>query len=428
MRDLPRLGLVLSGGGARGAYEAGVLHYARTALPAELCRAKFSVMCGASVGAINATVMAAHAHQPELQGEQIRAVWDGVDQNRIFRRDWAAVAKFTLRTLWGIAGNFARFDPGRAKRLPLARHFVSIFDTAPFPQYLNQLIDFSRVAQNIADGRLDALALTATNLTTDRVELFIHKREEVRYRGDYNWVETPIGMEHVMASAAIPFAFPPVKVGSTYYCDGGVRLNTPMSPAIQLGADRLLLIGMHSDAAIRTPGTLPPAEMPGMGRLLAAITEAVFQDRVRYDHEQLTRINRIVEWAEAVYGPDFLDRINAHLVQQGLHGDIANRGLKKIESLVITPSRDLSDVFAEQLSDNPYFDKVFSPFEKVALRLLDADPREGREVFSYLIFAPDYIRALLELGYADARVQHDRLVQFFSGAEIPREAAEIAAV
>jgi NTE family protein len=417
LSERPRLGLVLSGGGARGAYEAGVLHYIRTALPAPYYTAPFQIITGASVGAINAAFVAAMAHDPLQQGLALRGLWENVDQNRIFRRDWAAIGKFLARTVWGVVTNFVRTDPQR-HRLPLARHFVSLFDTAPFPKYLQQLIPFAQIRQNIAAGHLEALALTATNLGTDRPELFLQKAPAIAYRGAYEWHEAEIEACHLMASAAIPFAFPPVRVNGTYFCDGGMRLNTPMSPAIHLGADRLLVIGMHTPDGNR-PIITADDQRPGTGRLLAAITEAVFSDRVRYDLEQLTRINRIVAWGEAVYGPDFLARINAHILTSGERGDIADRGLKQIDALSVHPSRDLSEVFQEQLQDNPYLDETFSSYERFAMRLLDIDPREGREAFSYLMFAPKYLRALLDLGYQDAHARRDELIAFFEGAPLP---------
>jgi NTE family protein len=419
MSDTARLGLVLSGGGARGAYEAGVLHYIRTALPAEYRHAKFSVITGASVGAINAAQLASTADRPDLQGSAIKALWENLDQNQIFRRDWGAVTRFIVNSLLQTASNFLRLNPGKPELPLVGRSFVSLFDTSPFPAYLSGLIDFQRIQSNIRSGALDALALTVTSLSTDHPELFIAKGEEVGYRGDYQWYDVQIGVAHVMASAAIPFAFPPVVIDGHYYCDGGVRLNTPMSPAIQLGADRILVIGMHTDEANKHESVEPPGYRPGAGRMLAAISESIFSDRVRYDMEQLGRINRIIEWGEAVYGEDFLTRINSYLVTQGLRGDIANRGLKKIQRLSIFPSRDMADVFEEHLKGNAYFDKSFSPFERFVMRLFDMDPREGREVFSYLMFSPVYIKNLLQLGYDDAAAKREELIAFFAGEAIP---------
>lgn len=405
---------MLSGGGARGAYEAGVLHYVRTALPSACRRARLPILCGTSVGAVNAAFLASTADDPEAQGARLRSLWEGVDENRIFRRDWAAVGRFVLHTTVALAGNFLRVDPGRGRRRSSRSRFVSLFDTEPFPEYLRSLIDFPRIERNLAEGHIDALTVAATSLDTDRTELFIQKRSDISYRGDYRAHEVAISAPHVIASAAIPFALPPVKIGGTYYCDGGVRLNTPMSPAIQLGADRILVIGSHARSEKRFPAARAAADYPSPGRLIATVTEAVLKDKLRSDEEQLERINRVIQSGQDVYGADFLARLDARLCQ--LPGGAA---IRKIHALALFPSRDVSQLFRDQLRDNPYLDDSFSPFERFAMRLFAIDPREGSELFSYLVFAPRYIRALLDLGYEDARAHREELVSFFTGESLP---------
>lgn len=416
MSSPPKLALVLSGGGARGAYEAGVLHYIRTQLPEPVRHTRFDIITGSSVGAINAALFAAAAHTPDRQGFFLREVWSNIDQRRIYRRDWAAIGRLFLKFGWGAVSNFLSFDPGK-RRLPLSEYFVSVFDTSPMPVYLEQLVDLGQIGANLAQGHLSALAIAATSLTTDRTELFVQKRPEIKYNGPYQIHQTPLHINHLLASAAIPFAFPSVKVGDGYYYDGSMRLTTPISPAIQLGADRILVIGMHSETG-NQPYSTDPEKKPRAGRLLASVTEATFQDRVSFDFEQLTRINRIIEWGEKTYGPDFLKRINDTLVASNIHGDIADRGLKRIDALAIQPSRDLAQVFQDTLPGNPYLDKNFSTFERLVMRAFDIDPREGSELFSFLAFSPEYIGKLLELGYADAANRHDDLVAFFEGKKV----------
>jgi NTE family protein len=412
------LALVLSGGGARGAYEAGVLHYVRTALPNPAREAKFNIVCGTSVGALNAAFLAATADDPALQGQLVHDLWAGIDEDRIFKRDWMEVGKFIFFGVWRLAGNFLWPNPG--KHNSLKKPFASLFNTGPFPEYLRTLIPFDAIARNTAAGYLDALAIAATNLSENRTELFIHKRHDLYYHGDYVWHDVEFNERHLLASAAIPFAFPPVRLLGGYYMDGGIHLNTPVSPAIQLGADRILVIGMH--ARTRSANSNHADEYPGPGRIAAAIADALFQDRVTYDMEQLTRINRIIDWGAGAYGPDFLQTINDHALRTGETGDIASRGLRRITTLTIKPSRDLADVYEEQLRDNPYFDEAFSSFERFAMRFLSLDPLEGRELFSYLVFANKYIQALLDLGFKDAAARHDELSAFLAPeAENPPE-------
>lgn len=413
-----QLALVLSGGGARGAYEAGVIHYIRTALPAAQRQARIDLFCATSVGAINAVYLASTAERPQEQGRLLRSLWEGVQQDRIFQRDWLAVGRFLLQTGFGLLSNFVRLDPG-SRRLQRRSRFVSLFDTSPLPRYLESLIDLPQVSRNLAAGHFAALALSATNLDTDGTELFVQRRSEVTYSGDFPVHDVRIGIDHILASAAIPFAFPPIKVGQTYYCDGGVRLNTPMSPAIQLGADRILTVATHAQYESRFPPPQGFDEYPSPGRLIAAVTESIFSDKVRSDLDQLRRINRIIQWAQEVCEPDFLQRLNRHISETGARGDIADRGVRKIEALMIRPSQDIGQIFKEQLEKNPYLDPSFSTFERFVMRLFAIDPREGRELLSYLVFSPKYVRALMELGYEDARRCHDPLIAFFTGERLP---------
>lgn len=413
-----RVALVLSGGGARGAYEAGVLHYIRSELPPAARRAPFDIICGTSVGAINAAFLAAQAHQPDQQGARLRALWQTVQQDRIFRRDWPAVGRFLAQVGVGLFSNFLRLDPGRRRIRQQRDRFVSLFDTKPLPAYLETLIDIPRITKNLDAGHLQALALAATSVDTNETELFLQRRPDITYIGDYCTHDVRLGVEHILASAAIPFAFPPVRLGPTYYCDGGVRLNTPMSPAIQLGADRILTIGAHArQERLLTPPT-GLDEYPSPGRLIAAVTESIFQDKLRSDMDQLRRINRIIEWAQEACDNQFLERLNRHIFERGEHGDIASRGLKRISALMIRPSRDVGQLFRDQLEGNPYLDPSFSAFERFAMRLFAIDPREGRELLSYVIFSPKYIHALLHLGYEDARAQREQLIAFFAGGDL----------
>ena len=418
--------LVLSGGGARGAYEAGVLYYIRTALPEAARRAPIDLLCGSSIGSLNAAFLATTADRPTEQGHLLRTLWENVQQDRIFQRNWLAVGKFLLQTGFGMMSNFLRLDPGR-RLAGRRRRFVSLFDTAPLPEYLASLIELPQIRRNLDAGCFQALVVAATNLDTDGTELFVQRRAEVRYSGDFPMHDVCIGIDHILASAAIPFAFPPVKIGPTYYCDGGVRLNTPLSPAIQLGADRILSISTHA----RHERHLPPPqgfdEYPSPGRLLAAVAEAIFSDKLRSDMDQLRRINRIIEWSNEVCTPDYLERLNRHILEKGERGDIASRGLKQIQAVVIRPSEDVGRLFKDQLERNPYLDPSFNTFERFIMRLFAIDPREGRELLSYLIFSPKYVRALMELGYEDARRQHEELVGFFAGDPLPRSFPYFAA-
>ena len=408
-----RMALVLSGGGVRGAYEAGVINYIRTQIHERHGgRKTFEVQCGSSVGAINTCFMASMAHQPFEQGQRLRFLWDHVDQDKIYKRHFGALGSLLSRTAKGISINLFNLHKKDQEKKGAA-HFKGFFDTSPLPQYLHSIISFKDIGHNLKKGILAAVSVRATNVSTGRMELFIQKRPNVIYSGEYTHYDTRLSVVHVMASGAIPLIFPAVKVKHNYYIDGSLRLNTPMSPAIQLGAGKIMIIGLHH---IYQPGEqyhhiLVPNQEPSLGQIVGKVMNSFFLDRLQYDVEQLRRINRIIEWSEKVYGKDYLEKINHRLKEQGIKGDIANRGLKKMKVFQIFPSRDVSELFSECYEDTRK-KEYFTTFEKMLFRLFDVDPGAGVDTLSYLAFMPNYIHQLLELGFHDAEAHREEIIEF----------------
>lgn len=407
--------VVLSGGGARGAYEAGVLHYVRTALPPPARDRAFPILCGSSVGGINVCFLASHAENPVAQGDLIRKTWERIRQEEIYRRDVTAVSKLFLRSFAGISFNLFRKAPTE-NTAEKGIHFHGFVDTSPFSKFLKRAVNWDRLKGNIARQLLHGVSLSLTNMHSGQLEFFIQKHPSVPYTGDYPVHFVDLTWRHAMAGAAIPILFPPVEVSGTYYADGGLRLNTPMSPAIHLGADRILVVGMHDPAEAATARTIPTGGIPHaptLGEILGKILSSLFLDRLDYDLKQMRRINRIIEWGERTYGRKFLAEINQMLAREGIVGDVASRGLKRLHLFSIFPSRDIRQLFAECLA-SPGGLSGFSAFEKVLLRLLDVDMHRGQEFLSYFLFLPSYIQALTQLGYDDAKRKHDALVDFLS--------------
>lgn len=409
-------GIVLSGGGARGAYEAGVVHYLRTALPAPVRNRTFQLYCGSSVGGLNSCFLASHAENPQAQGTLIRKAWENVRQENIYRRDLAAIARLLTRSVTGMTVNLLRRTPGEGEAAG-GIHFQGLVDTSPFPKFLQRMVAWRKLHENIERKIVHGVSLTLTNMHSSRLEFFIHKHESVPYSGDYVVRFGPVDWRHVMAGAAIPILFPPVEIGGVYYADGGLRLNTPMSPAIHMGADRVLVVGMHDPHMSAANGSsaqpTATATPPTLGEIFGTILSSIFLDRLEYDIKQMTRINRVIEWAEEVYGKDFLTRINTWLRKEGIEGDVASRGLKRLKVFAISPSRDVRQIFGEVLA-SPSGLRGFSAFEKMLLKLLDVDMHRGQEFLSYFLFLPDYLKALCQLGYDDAHTRHDDLVEFLS--------------
>ena len=404
-----KLAIVLSAGGARGAYEAGVLYYVRKGLPPKTARRNFRIKVGTSVGAINIVAMASMAEDTDKQAEKIREIWRSIRQEDVYARDFGAATHFFGSTIGGLLRNLVTFNPFSLARRK-GPHFNSFLDTSPLHAFLKKMIPWEKVRENVEKGSVDALALNATNLRNGRHELFVKRKPEIEYQGHYPFHDVEIGVDHVMASAAIPIVFPAIKIDKTYYADGALRLFTPMSPAIQLGADSMLVVGLRyrSSTMEKLKFKKDMAE-PTIALQLGRMLNGVFLDRIEYDMEQLERINTIVETSERVYGSDYLEKLNKKMAREGSKIDIASRGLRKIRALEIKPSQSISGLFLRWThKSRKHFN--FTTLEKLLFRLLDIDPTRGSDLLSYLTFAPDYLQTLFDLGYEDAKSNRQQII------------------
>lgn len=411
----PLTALILSGGGARGAYEAGVMHYVNSVLSQDSnIISHFDVYCGSSVGSINTCFLASAAHQdPVTRGNSIYHTWKDLKQEQIYKRDVSSLTGFLLRAAGGITLNFLR-SPQRANRENVT-HFRGFFNTQPFPFFLKDHISFKDLNRNVDEGLVTAVAVTTTNLRTDQMELFIKKKPSHPYRGPYTVHETRLSFKHAMASAAIPIFFPAIRIQGTYYVDGGLRLNTPLSPAIQLGAEKIFLIGLHNVEERRSQLDDLDIELPPtLGELIGKVLNSIFLDRADYDLEQLDRINSIISWGKSRYGENFLDELNKTASKIKNRKTIEKRSLKNIQAFSIFPSRDIRKVFYECITEPHVYKKYFGAFEKLFLKILDVDIVQGQDFLSYLMFLPNYLNRLLELGYEDAKAKHDEIAAFLA--------------
>lgn len=418
-----KIALVLSGGGARGAYEVGIIHYIRTMLPPPISKKRqFDILCGSSIGAINSCFLAATSHNLEYQGNQLHQVWKLVQQDKIYRRGMGSLTHFLKKTITGVGRNlFSRSSQVMDSNPASKHHFRGLLDTTPFAPFLREMIPWKQIQLNIEHGLTQAVSVTTTNIHSGRLELFIHKRASVPYSGRHPAHFVTLEDRHALASAAIPVLFPAVRIDKDYYCDGGMRLNTPMSPAIHLGADKLLVIGLHhrsERAESKSREKIAAYDIPPtLGEVLGVFLKSVFVDRLDYDLEQLKRINRLVEWGRAVYGSDFIEKINAHVAMNEPRAttDIGARGLKTLEVLSIFPSVDIRAMFRDCVMEPSFIKQNLSYFEKLLLKILDVDLSHGYDFLSFILFVPTYLQRMIELGFEDAKARHDDLVAFFEG-------------
>jgi NTE family protein len=399
----PRTALVLSGGGARGAYEVGVLRYVREALAKALgAQPRFDIVSGTSIGAVNACFLAATSDVPDAQAARLASVWLSLRLEKVFR--WSALgfrgfAGYLFRRLRALRGRTAGW---RLSDLVAAELLGRV---------VHERIDWARLHDNVRRGAIEALTVTATDLGTGRSVVFIESARELP-----DWSRDPlvevraarIGAEHALASAAIPLLFPPVRIDGSWFTDGSLRQTTPLAPAIRLGADRVLVIALRPEVPTRTPASLPSDASPSTASQLGRVLSALLLDRTDYDLDRMRRLNRVLAQGERAFGAGFARRLADLSAEMGAP-------LRPIRDLVIRPSVDLSDVARAHAT---YRVRGLRP-GTLAARFLaraaaDAESVDGAaDLASYLLFDREYAGELMALGYHDAAKQRDALIAFF---------------
>lgn len=406
----PVRAIVLSGGGARGAYEAGVLRYLLDELPSRLGRApRFDVICGTSVGAIHACFLAATAHQKEGRGARLAAVWQGFRLAEVLPVSTSDLLRLPRRLLG--AGRVA----AELRSGGLPARLYGLLDTTPLESVVRSAIPWRNLRSNLREGLIGSVCIAATEIATGNVVCFVENRERALppWSRDVTIVSRAARLlpEHALASAAIPMLFPAVRIGSTYYADGGLRLNTPLSPAIHLGADRVLVIALRAGLAESREALLANSRVSDYGNplfLFGKVLNALLLDHIDTDLARMRVLNELMTDAENACGPGFLDRLNTVTRQTRRHS------FQRIDDLVIRPSADLG-LLAGHVLSNKRSAGTLTPLLRLFLRSISASgaPSEA-DLVSYLLFDADFAAPLIELGMADARAREDELAQFFS--------------
>jgi NTE family protein len=375
--DRIRKALVLPGAGARGAYQIGVLKAIAGLLP-EREPNPFSVICGTSAGAINAAVLAGRAANFERAVADMEQVWANFAASQVYRSDNWTMLKTSLHWLGTLV--FGGLGGGNPR---------SLLDNAPLRELLTRNVRFDGIRRAIEQGHLEAIAITASAYSTARSVTFFQGRPELA-----SWTRvrrigraTRLTVDHLMASAAVPFIFPPVQIGGEFYGDGSMRHRAPLSPAIHLGADRMLVVGVRDERPDAEPAAGATPEAPTFAHLGGYMLDTLFMDGLYTDLERLSRTNRILE----------------QVGDCKLAGNLA--GLRPLHTLVIVPRQDLRSVAAEFVQELPRGVRVL-------LRGLGARSNSGMQLVSYLLFESGFTRALIDMGYRDAMEMEDELRAF----------------
>ena len=377
-RPRPRAGLVLTGGGARAAYQVGVVKAVRDILGNPV-KNPFPILVGTSAGAINAATLAVYADNYTRGIAYLLEVWENMHVDHVYRSDFWSIAKRGVRWLSAMT-LISRGNP------------VSLLDNAPLAEMLEKNLEFGRIQANIDDGSLYAVSVTASGYTSGQSVSFFQggSGTEGWERNQRIGAAVTLKAEYLLASSALPFIFPAVKVHREYFGDGSLRQIAPISPALHLGADRVLVVGTGR----QTPDQARARSnvYPSVAQIAGHALNSIFLDGLSVDLERLERINRT------------LKLIPAEKLAE------ANLPLRPVKVLFISPSQPLERIAARFVHELPRTVRFI-------LRPTGALNRSGSNLVSYLLFEETFCRTLVDLGYQDTAAREAEVRAFFEDTE-----------
>jgi NTE family protein len=395
-----RVAIILSGGGARGAYEVGVLWYVFDELTRRLGAApKIDILCGTSVGAINACYLAAHLADPVLGMRRLVELWSDLELTRVLGFGIRQVVSLPRVLLGGGDG-------------------YGLFDVRPMAELVQREISWRAVSRVVRKRMLRALTISCTEMSTGRTVVFMQVSPDLTVPSTAPprtlFRAARVGPHHALASAAIPLLFPPVHIDDELYLDGGLRQNTPIAPALRLGATHIFAIGSSREITgrvVREPGHQAGGRAPGAAFLLGKVLNAFLLDHIDVDIELLTRINGVLKDGTRAYGPGFADTVSAEAMRHG------GQEYRYVQCMRIRPSEDIGRLANDHLKRGRLRgDPILT---KRLFSLLDLGVQNEADLASYLLFDGPFCRRLIEMGRADAQARRDELMEFFRDEQDP---------
>lgn len=410
----PRIALILAGGGARGAYEAGVLAFLIEDLPKRLGFVPtFDIVSGASVGAIHAAYwMATLQEDVETRTARLASTWDSMSLERVYRLSVGDLLRIPTRLL---SFPFTTGSAGGRSAEPIPSRIPGLLDTSALEEMVMRQIPWRRLRGNLR-ALHGVLCVSCTEIASGRAVVFVDGARVSLKPWEYDpYVvarASGIGPAHILASAAIPLFFPAVRIGRHFYCDGGLRLNTPLSPALRLGADRLLLVALRHPPDPDPPGAIPSSREQAYGNpayLVGKVLNAMLLDHVDYDLQRMRLMNALLLGGEQAFGSEFLPRIN-EIIRASRGADY-----RVVRDCVIRPSEDLGRLAGRCYAARS---RSLSPARLVADLVMRSAahgvPEGEADLLSYVLFDAAYTRQIFDLGRRDAASQAEEIAALFA--------------
>jgi len=376
--DVKKTGLILSGGGARAAYQVGVLKAIHKILPKGHYN-PFDIISGTSAGAINGVALASYADNYRIGIKHLERIWMHFSCDQIYRTDF-----------WGVSASLARLTRSLVIGRGYKNDTVSLLNNQPLRELLQEVVKFDNIQGAIDSGALHAIAVNCSGLESGESVSFFQGHYSIN-----NWqrqrrvgIRSRISLDHLMASSAIPMIFPSVKIHREYFADGAVRQLAPLSPALHLGAEKIMVIGV-SGIAHKRKERPQSSSYPSPAKMMGHMLNAAFLDSMETDVERLRRINRTVDKI-----PESVRK------KEGME-------LKSIELLEINPSRSIDELAGQHAHEIPRA-------LKLALGGSGNASQNGSGILSYLLFSRGFCKSLIDLGFQDANEREDEIRAFFA--------------